>query len=100
MNFVIVLGIVVLSNLSVSLCRCTVSNALDMSSAMAIVRCGGLRWLSPVVMMLFMLCSAVLVERCCLKPCWCSGSVMLFVMCGRIIFSSVLAMGESSAMGL
>ena len=47
-----------------------------------------------------MLCNAVMVDRCCRKPCWCCGSVMLFVMCGRIIFSSVLAIGDRSAMGL
>ena len=40
----------------------TVSNALLMSSATVIVRSGGLFWLKPVAMVLFMLCSAVLVE--------------------------------------
>ena len=40
----------------------TVSNALLMSSATVIVRYGGLFWLKPVAMVLFMLCSAVLVE--------------------------------------
>ena len=39
----------------------TVSNALLMSSATVIVRSGGLFWLKPVAMVLFMLCSAVLV---------------------------------------
>ena len=62
--------------LFVSVCRCTVSNALLMSRAIAIVRCGGLFALNPVVMVLFMWCSAVVVDLCCLKPCWCSGSVM------------------------
>ena len=51
-------------------------------------------------MMLFMLCSAVVVDLCCLKPCWCFGSVMLFVMHGSRIFSSVLAIGERRAIGL
>ena len=83
-----------------SLCRCTVSNALLMSSAVPIVRCGGLFALNPVVIMLFMWCSAVVVDLCCLKPCWCSGSVMLFVMCGSMIFSSILEIGERSAIGL
>ena len=50
-------------------------------------------------MMLFMKCSAVVVECPCLKPCWCDASVMLSVMYGSIIFSIVLAMGERSAMG-
>ena len=40
----------------------TVSNALLMSSATVIVRSGGLFRLKPVAMVLFMLCSAVLVE--------------------------------------
>ena len=79
---------------------CTVSKALLMSSAIAIVRCGGRFLLKPVVMMLLMWCSAVIVDLCCLNPCWCSGSEMFPVMCGRMIFSSVLAMGESNAMGL
>ena len=82
------------------MCRCTVSNALLMSRAIAIVRCGGLFALSPVVIVLFMWCSAVMVDLFCLNPCWCSGSVMWFVMNGRIIFSSVFAMGERRAIGL
>ena len=40
----------------------TVSNALHMSRATVIVRSGGLFWLKPVAMVLFMLCSAVFVE--------------------------------------
>ena len=40
----------------------TVSNALLMSSVTVIVRSGGLFWLKPVAMVLFMLCSAVLVR--------------------------------------
>ena len=71
-----------------------------MSRAIAIVRCGGLFVLNPVVIVLFMWCSAVMVDLFCLKPCWCSGSVMWFVMYGRMIFSRVFAMGESSAIGL
>ena len=100
MYFVIVLGMSVWCSLFMSVCRCTVSNTLLMSSAVAIVRCGGLFALNPVVMMLFMWCSAVMVDLCCLKPCWCSGSVVLFVMYGRMIFSSVFAMGERRAIGL
>ena len=41
-----------------------------------------------------------MVDLCCLKPCWWSGSVMLLVMCGSIIFSRVLAIGDSRAIGL
>ena len=44
------------------MCILTVWNALLMSSATAIVRSVGLFWLNPVAMVLFMLCSAVLVE--------------------------------------
>ena len=47
----------------------TVSNALLMSSATVIVRSGGLFWLKPVGMVLFMLCSAVLVEWRCVGSC-------------------------------
>ena len=38
----------------------TVSNYLLISSATVIVRSGGLFWLKPVAMVLFMLCSVVL----------------------------------------
>ena len=40
----------------------TVSNAFLMSISTVIVRSGGLFWLKPVVMVLFMLCSAMLIE--------------------------------------
>ena len=46
-----------------------VSNVLLMSSATVVVRYGGLFWLKPVAMVLFMLCSAVLVEWLLLRPC-------------------------------
>ena len=68
----------------------TVSNALLMSSATVIVRSGVLFWLKPVAMVLFMLCSAVLVEWLLLKP-WCVEMCgMLFVMYVCNVFSSVL----------
>lgn len=51
-------------------------------------------------MVLFMVCSAVTVECLVRKPCWWVGGVMLCVMCGRSIFSSVLAIGDKSAIGL
>ena len=47
----------------------TVSNAFLMSNATVIVRSGDLFWLKPVTMVLFMLCSAVLVEWLILKSC-------------------------------
>ena len=39
----------------------TVSNYLLMSSAISTVRSGDLFWLKPVAMVLFMLCSAVII---------------------------------------
>ena len=78
----------------------TVSNALFMSSATVIVRSGGLFWLKPVVMMLFMLCPAVLVEWLLLKPCCVEMCGMLFVIYGSSVSYSVFAITESSEMGL
>ena len=77
----------------------TVSNALLMSSATVIVRSGGLFWLKPVAMV-FMLCSAVLVEWLLLKPCCVEMCGMLFVMYGSSVFSSIFAITERSEMGL
>ena len=57
-------------------------------------------WVKPVVIMLFIVCSAVVVKCLVLKPCWWDGRVMLDVIEGIMIFSSVLAMGERSAMSL
>ena len=78
----------------------TVSNALLMSSATVIVRSGGLFWLKPVAMVLFMLCIAVLVEWLLLKSCCVEMCVMLFVMYRSSVFSSVFAITERSEMGL
>ena len=78
----------------------TVSNTLLMSSATVIVRSGGLFWLKHVAMVLFMLCSAVLVEWLLLKPCCVEMCGMLFVMYGSSVFSSVFAITERSEMGL
>ena len=65
----------------------TVSNALLVLLDCA---CGGLFWLKPVAMVLFMLCSAVLVEWLLWKS-WCVEICgMLFVMYGSSVFSSVL----------
>ena len=41
-------------------CLLLLSNVLLMSNATVIVRSGGLFWLKPVAMVLFMVCSAVL----------------------------------------
>ena len=48
--------------LCVSVCMLTVSNSFLMSSATVIVRSGGLFWLKSAAMVLFMLCSTVLLE--------------------------------------
>ena len=72
MYLIMVCGMFVWCSLCVSvciLCILTVSNVLLMSSATVIVSSGGLFWLKPVAMVLFMLCSAVLVEWVLLKPC-------------------------------
>ena len=76
------------------------SNALDMSSDVMIVRLGGLGSLKPVVIVLLMWWRAVTVECCFLKPCWAVLFGVFSVMRGRMIFSSVLAIGESREMGL
>ena len=65
----------------------TVANVLlIMSSATVIVRYGGLFWLKPVAMVLFMLCSDVLVEWLPLKPSCVELCGMLFVMYGSSVF--------------
>ena len=76
----------------------TVSNDLLMCSATVIVRSGCLCWLIYVAMVLFILCSAVLVEWFLLKPCCVDMCGMLFVMYGRSVFSSVFAITERSEM--
>ena len=77
----------------------TVLNALLMSSATVIVRSGGLFWLKPVAMVLFMLCSAVLVAWLLLKPYCVEMCGMLFVVYGSSVFSSIF-ITERSEMGL
>ena len=75
-------------SLSINVCMSTVSNALLMSSATAMVRVGGMGWLKPVATVLLMLCSAV---GCGvgLNPCCVVMFGMFCVMYGRITFSSV-----------
>ena len=70
------------------------------NSATVIVRTGGLFWLKPVAMVLFMLCSAVIVEWLLLKPCCMEMCGMLFVMYGSSVFSSLFGITERSEMGL
>ena len=71
-----------------------------MSSATVVVRSGGLFWLKPVAMVMFMLCSPVLIEWLLLKPCCVVICGMLFVMYGSSVFSSVFVITEKSEMGL
>ena len=61
---------------------------------------GGLFWLKPVAMVLFMLLSAVLVEWLLLKPCCVEMCGMLFVMYVSSVFSSVFSITEKSELGL
>ena len=76
------------------------SKALDMSSATAMVLSGGCLLLKPVVIWLFIVFSAVVVECWGLKPCWCLIVGILSVISGNMIFSRVLAIGDRRAMGL
>ena len=64
-----VCGMLVCVSLSINVCMFTVSNALLMSNATAIVRVGGMGWLKPVATVLLMLCNAVFVECLVLTPC-------------------------------
>ena len=77
----------------------TVSNNFLMSSATVIVRFGGVFWLKHVVMVLFMLCSAVLVEWLQLKPCCVEICGILFMMYGSSVLPMFLAITERSEMG-
>ena len=67
----------------------TVSNALLMSNAIAIVRVDGMGWLKPVATVLLMLCTAMFVECLVLNPCCDVMFCMFCVMYGRIRFSSI-----------
>ena len=84
-----VCGMFVWCSLCVRVCMLTVSNVLLMSGATVIVRSGGLFWLKPVAMVLFMLCSDVLVQWLPLKQCCVELCGILFVMYGSSV-SSVL----------
>ena len=87
-------------SLSINVCMFTVSNALIMSNATAIVRVGGMGWLKPVATVLLMLCSAVFVECLVLNPCCVVMFGMFCVMYGRITFSSVFAITDRRDIGL
>ena len=87
-------------SLSINVCMFTVSNALLMSNATAMVRVGGMCWLKPVATVLLMLSSAVFVECLVLNPCYVVMFGMFCVMYGRITFSSVFAITEGRDIGL
>ena len=85
------------------MCECVYVDCVDdllMSSVTVIVCSGGLFWLNPVAMVLFMLCSAVFVEWWLSKPCCMEMCGMLFVMYGSSVFSSVFVITERSEMGM
>ena len=80
----------VMCRLCVSGCILTVSTALRIYSASEIVCSGGLFWLTPVVIVLFRLCSAVpeewlLLKKYCVEMCG-----ILFVIYGSSVFSRIL----------
>ena len=89
-----VCGMFVSVSLSINVCMFTVSNALLKSNATTMVRVGGMGWLKPVATVLLMLCSAVFVECLVLNPCGVVMFGMLWVMYGRITFSSVFAITD------
>ena len=66
-------------SLSVNVCMFTVSNALLMFNAAAIVREGGMSWLKPVATVLLMLCSAVFVGVFGFEPVLCCD--VWYVLC-------------------
>ena len=96
----IVCRMLVCVSLSINVCMFTVSNALLMSNATAIVRVGGMGWLKPVATVLLMLRSGVLVECLVLNPYCVVIFGMFCVIYGRIIFSSVFAITDRRDIGL
>ena len=80
-----VCGMFVCVSLSISVCMFTVSNALLMSHATAMVRVGGMGWLKPVATVLLMLCSAVFVECLVLNPCCVVWYVLCYVRKNRLL---------------
>ena len=76
-----------------------VSNALEKSTAMAIVLLGGLHWLKPESTLAEMGSRADVVECLGLKPCW-EGSVpSASTMDGRRSRSNIFTAWQSSEMG-
>ena len=93
-------GMLVCVSLSINVCTFTVSNALLMSNATAIVCVAGMGWLKHVATVLLMLCSAVLVDCLDLNPCCVVMFGMFCVIYGRIPISGVFAITDRRDIGL
>ena len=101
MNLINVLGIVVCVIIfCINVVWSMMSNALLRSRATVMVLLGGCFWLNPVVIILFIVCRAVFVECFCLNPCCILLLGMCCVMMECMVFSSVFARGDRSAIGL
>ena len=105
-----VCGMFVCVSISVNVCMFTMSNALFMSNATAIVRVGGMGWVKPVATLLSMLCSAVFVEFLVLNPCCVvmfgmfvcvslSVNVCMFTMSNALLMSNATAIVRVGGMG-
>ena len=77
----------------------TVSNDFEMSTAMAMVLIGGLRWLKPDTTLAEMGSRAEAVEGLDLKPCWEGRVPSASTMAGRMSRSRIFTAGQSSEMG-
>ena len=66
--------------LCLSLCKSPMSNAFDMSSAIAIVLSCVCFLLNPILIVVFIVCKAVIVDLFDLNPCLCVSLCKLFVM--------------------
>ena len=85
-------------SLSINVCMFTVSNALLMSNATAMVRVGGMGWLKPVATVLLMLCSAVFVECSFELVLCCDVSVLCKEESPSRVFSRLQIEGISACM--
>ena len=74
----------------------TVSNAFEMSTAMAMVLLEGLRWLKPETTLAEMGSRAKAAECLGLKPCWKGRVPSASTMAGRMSRSRIFTAGQSS----
>ena len=77
----------------------TVSNAFEISTTMAMVLLGGLRWLKPETTLAEMGSRAEAVECLFLKPCWKEQVPSASTMAGRMSRSRIFTAGQSSEKG-